>query len=106
MASTTGLTQPVPGPLRARSTASCSPRHPCRMPANTRPFFVLHGKLDTTLPVARARLPAHHLRSISHHPVVYAELPGAEHNFDLFHSIRAEAVINGVKVRCLGAGDP
>ena len=61
------------------------------------PFFVLHGDRDTTLPVARARLFAHHLRSISHHPVVYAELPGAEHNFDLFHSIRAEAVINGVE---------
>ncbi|MDQ2905688.1 MAG: prolyl oligopeptidase family serine peptidase [Chloroflexota bacterium] len=61
------------------------------------PFFVLHGDRDTTLPVAKARHFAHNLRSISHNPVVYAELPGAEHNFDLFHSIRAEAVINGIE---------
>jgi acetyl esterase/lipase len=61
------------------------------------PFFVLHGDRDTTLPAGSARLFAQNLRSISHSPVVYAELPGAEHNFDLFHSIRAESVINGVE---------
>jgi acetyl esterase/lipase len=61
------------------------------------PFFVLHGDRDTMLPSAKARLFAQNLRSTSHNPVVYAELPGAEHNFDLFHSIRAEAVINGIE---------
>lgn len=33
----------------------------------------------------------------SENPVVYAELPGAHHNFDLFHSIRSVAVIEGVE---------
>ena len=30
-------------------------------------------------------------------PVVYAELPGGHHTFDLFHSIRFEAVVDGVE---------
>ena len=30
-------------------------------------------------------------------PVVYAELPGAQHAFDFFYSIRFEAVIDGIE---------
>jgi hypothetical protein len=30
-------------------------------------------------------------------PVVYAELPGAQHGFDLIHSIRFETVVDGIK---------
>lgn len=37
------------------------------------------------------------LRSTSSNPVVYAELPGAQHAFDLFHSIRFEQVIDGIE---------
>jgi acetyl esterase/lipase len=37
------------------------------------------------------------LRSGSSGPVVYAELPGAQHSFDLFHSILFEAVIDGIE---------
>jgi hypothetical protein len=29
--------------------------------------------------------------------VVYAELPGAQHAFDLFHSVRFDAVVNAVE---------
>jgi hypothetical protein len=29
--------------------------------------------------------------------VVYAELPGAQHAFDLFHSLRFEAVVDGIE---------
>ncbi|MFD0531491.1 hypothetical protein ACFQ1I_40755 [Kitasatospora arboriphila] len=29
---------------------------------------------------------------------MYAELPGAQHAFDLFHSLRFEAVVDGVEV--------
>jgi hypothetical protein len=28
---------------------------------------------------------------------VYAELPGAQHSFDLFHSIRFETLIDGIE---------
>ena len=30
-------------------------------------------------------------------PVVYAELPGAQHTFDLFHSLRFESVVDGIE---------
>jgi acetyl esterase/lipase len=47
--------------------------------------------------VEDARRFVEQLRSTSSNPVVYAELPGAQHSFDLFHSIRFEAVVDGVE---------
>jgi acetyl esterase/lipase len=61
------------------------------------PFFVVHGDRDTTAPVENARLLVDTLRSTSSNPVLYAELPGGQHTFDLFHSIRFAAVINGIE---------
>ena len=61
------------------------------------PFLVIHGDQDMTLPVANARRFAKELRRVSQNPVVYAELPGAQHIFDMFRSIRGDAVINGVE---------
>ena len=48
-------------------------------------------------PVELARLFADRLRSVSANPVVYAELPGAQHAFDLFHSLRFEMVVDAVE---------
>ena len=61
------------------------------------PLFILHGDLDTFVPVEEARAFVDRARRVSKNPVLYAELPGAHHNFDLFHSIRSEAVIDGVE---------
>ena len=36
------------------------------------------------------------LRRVSGQPVAYAELYGAQHAFDLFHSIRCVNAVNGV----------
>ena len=44
-----------------------------------------------------ARRFAGELAGVSDSPVVYAELPGAQHVFDLAHSIRFETVINAVE---------
>jgi acetyl esterase/lipase len=52
------------------------------------PFFIAHGDRDTVAPVEAARHFANRLGSVSTNPVVYAELPGAQHAFDLFHSLR------------------
>lgn len=41
-----------------------------------------------------ARAFVDHLRMTSTSPVVYAELPGPQHKFDLFHSIRFESVVD------------
>ena len=61
------------------------------------PFFVAHGDQDRFVPVEAARLFTEHLRNSSTNPVIYVELPRAEHNFDLFHSIRTEAVVHGIE---------
>ena len=61
------------------------------------PFFVTHGDRDTVVIVEDARRFVERLRSVSSHPVVYAELPGAQHAFDIFHSIRFEAVIDAIE---------
>src|SRR5439155_3783596 len=56
------------------------------------PFFVIHGAHDSLVPVAEARRFVERLREVSKEPVVYAELPGAQHAFDVFPSIRSAHV--------------
>jgi acetyl esterase/lipase len=53
------------------------------------PFFVLHGTNDSLVPVKQARDFSASLRDVSRQPVVYAELPYAQHAFDIFGSARA-----------------
>jgi acetyl esterase/lipase len=61
------------------------------------PFFVVHGDHDTVAIVAEARHFVEELHRTSSEPVVYAELPGAQHGFDFFHSIRFDAVVAAVE---------
>jgi acetyl esterase/lipase len=60
------------------------------------PFFVVHGGRDNLVPVAQGRRFAAALRAASTRPVVYAEIAGASHAFEIFHSVRAGNVVNGV----------
>jgi acetyl esterase/lipase len=53
------------------------------------PFFVLHGTSDSLIPVEQARSFTARLAAVSRQPVVYAELPCAQHAFDIFGSARA-----------------
>jgi acetyl esterase/lipase len=57
--------------------------------ADAPPFFVLHGRNDSLVPVEQARAFTARLRDVSTSPVVYAELPVAQHAFDIFGSPRA-----------------
>jgi acetyl esterase/lipase len=50
------------------------------------PFFVLHGEDDSIIPVREGRAFADALKEVSEHPVVYAEIPHAQHAFDFFGS--------------------
>jgi acetyl esterase/lipase len=68
------------------------------------PFFVAHGQIDTMVPVESARQFVDALRDVSASPVVYAELPGGQHGFDLFHSPRFEAVIDGIEAFAAWSG--
>jgi acetyl esterase/lipase len=65
--------------------------------ADAPPFFVIHGAYDSLVPVAEARELVRRLRKVSESPVVYAELPGAQHAFDVFHSLRSAHVIRAVE---------
>lgn len=59
-------------------------------------FFVIHGELDSLVAVDQARLFVAELRRTSEKSVVYAELPGAQHAFDVFHSIRSAHAVRAV----------
>jgi acetyl esterase/lipase len=83
------------GGLDTRDRLPSSPQAYIRTDAP--PFFVAHGDQDTVVLVEDARRFVERLRSTSSHPVVYAELPGAQHAFDLFHSIRFETVVNAIE---------
>lgn len=66
------------------------------------PFFVIHGEKDSLVPVAEGRLFVDLLRAKSKAPVLYAELPGAQHAFEVFPSERTGHVLAGVE-RFVGA---
>lgn len=61
------------------------------------PALIVHGDLDTLAPVAEARKFAADLRAISHSPVVYVELAGAHHAFEVFNSIRTLQTVAAVE---------
>lgn len=52
------------------------------------PFMVVHGTNDGLVPVEQARSFVEMLRAESKSPVVYVELPGTQHAFEVFDSPR------------------
>lgn len=56
-------------------------------------FFVVHGSRDTLVDPGQARAFVAALRATSKRTVVYAELPGAQHAFDVFPSIRSQHLV-------------
>lgn len=85
-----GYYGPVAGPAKPPST-------PLAYSGEAPPFLVVHGDQDTYVPAADARDLVAHLRRVSTEPVVYVELPGAQHSFDTFHSVRFETVVDTVE---------
>lgn len=63
-----------------------SPMH--RIHPGAPPFLVSHGTSDSLIPVEQGRLFAQRLASVSRQPVAYAEIPHAQHSFDLLGSVR------------------
>ena len=64
---------------------------------NAPPSFVIHGQDDTLIPVECARSFTQKLSGVSKNKVVYLEVAGAQHAFDLFPSMRSEYVKFGVE---------
>jgi acetyl esterase/lipase len=61
------------------------------------PMLVVHGEKDMLVPVSEVRAFVERVRAVSSRPVIYAELPGAHHDFDMFESIRSAAVSQAVE---------
>lgn len=61
------------------------------------PMFMLHGVNDSLVPVEQARTFVEELCKESTNHVVYAELPGAQHAFEILPSIRSYAAAHAVE---------
>jgi acetyl esterase/lipase len=60
-------------------------------------FFVIHGDQDGLVSVRQARAFVAKLREVSTGTVTYLELPGTQHAFEVFSSIRSQKVIRSVE---------
>lgn len=65
--------------------------------ADAPPMMILHGTNDSLVQVESARHMAKTLRFASRRPVVYAELPHAQHAFDIYASLRTRHAIRAVE---------
>ncbi len=72
-----------------------SPTH--RVHPDAPPFLIFHGEHDSLVPVEDARAFARALEQASSNPVLYVELPGSEHAFDLAPSLRTARVTEGIE---------
>jgi acetyl esterase/lipase len=61
------------------------------------PFLLIHGDRDTMVPVEWGRRFAEALRAVSRQPVVWTELPDAQHSFDYFASPRAWRAVDQIE---------
>ncbi|AQA17428.1 hypothetical protein BST95_03435 [Halioglobus japonicus] len=60
------------------------------------PTFVVHGTHDTLVWVEEARAFVSALEKTSQQALAYAELPGGQHAFEVFHSVRTDHTVNAV----------
>ena len=58
------------------------------------PIAVIQGTHDTLVWVEEARQFVAELAPQTRHPLVYAEIPGAQHAFEIFHSPRTSHYLN------------
>jgi acetyl esterase/lipase len=72
-----------------------SPFH--RVHRDAPPFLVVHGDADSLTAVEDARAFVEALREASDSPVLYAEMHGGQHAFDLVPSLRTAPVIEAIE---------
>ena len=60
------------------------------------PMFVIQGTHDSLVWVEEARAFVSAMQAESKQPVAYAELPGAQHAFEIFHSVRTDHTVHAV----------
>ena len=76
--------------------SSRPPPRSCGSPRTRPTSSCIHGAHDTLVPVDQARQFVARLREVSKRTVVYAELPGAQHAFDVFPSIRSAHIVRAI----------
>ena len=86
--------------MKTRDQAVYESASPIARVQDAPPFLVVHGRNDTLVPVEEARLLVERLRAVSSEPVLYLELPGTQHAFDVFPSIRSDHVVRAVARFC------
>lgn len=74
---------------------AASPPH--RVHPEAPPFLIIHGEHDTIVPVEDGRRFARRLEEVSRNAVRYVELPGADHAFDVFPSLRTAHIVEGIE---------
>jgi len=67
-----------------------------RLQTSAPPFLVIHGDRDTLVPVEEARRFVTEFRRQAHERIAYAEIPGAQHAFEIFPSLRTAGVVQAV----------
>jgi acetyl esterase/lipase len=65
--------------------------------AGAPPFLILHGSRDSLVPVADAHVFVEALRGVSRQPVLYGEMVGGQHAFDVIPSWRTAPVIEAIE---------
>ncbi|MCP4003446.1 MAG: alpha/beta hydrolase [bacterium] len=93
-------------PMLERMVLKCSPEESRDVWENASPiarvsdqapsFFVIHGTHDSLVFIEEARVFVDALREKSKNPVHYAEIPGAQHAFEIFNSRRSERTVEAV----------
>ena len=68
-----------------------------RVHADAPPMLIVHGDHDTLVPVAEARQFFEIYRQSTSAVTAYAEIPGAQHAFEIFPSLRTVLVLDGVE---------
>jgi acetyl esterase/lipase len=93
----------MPGPLThdVATWTEASPVH--RVHRDAPPFFVLHGTGDALVVPEQSRAFVRALRAESDQPVAYAELPHAQHGFDLLPTPRTRLVVRAVEAFLVAA---
>jgi len=66
---------------------------------NAPPFLVIHGDKDSLTSLGEAQYFASTLDEISKQTVEFAEIPGAQHAFEIFSSLRSDYVLFGIAER-------
>jgi acetyl esterase/lipase len=75
-------------------------------PQEPPPLLVIHGENDLMVSASGARAFVERAQAASRHPVIYAGLPGAHHDFDLYESIRSAAINVAVESFLARVTDP